>query len=71
MLSSNLKKLRTSLCLTPAEVGEGMGLTRQTIYRIEDGTAKKSNTLFYELYLKDIKRKREYAAEHRKEDYHV
>ena len=69
MKPSNLKKLRLSLDLTPGYCAKGMHITRQTIYNIENGTTKaESSRYFYELYLKDIKRRRDYARERREAD---
>lgn len=62
MLPKNLKKLRLDLGLTMGGCADGMGVSRQTIYRLETGAVEKDATyLFYELYLKDVKRKRDYA----------
>lgn len=66
MKASNLVKLRNKLGLTPGYCANGMHVTRQTIYNIENGSTKKDSSLyFYELYLKEIKRQREYAKAHR------
>lgn len=65
MQPSNLKKLRLSLDLTPGYCANGMHVSRQTIYNIEDGKTPMSTNYFYELYLKDVKRRREYAHQRR------
>ena len=66
MKPSNLKRLRLSLDLTPGYCANGMHVSRQTIYNIENGTTKaESSRYFYELYLKDVKRRRDYARERR------
>lgn len=62
MRKENLKKLRLNLHLTQGAVAEGMGLTRQTVDNIESGRSHKpASLLFYELYLKDQRRRRDYA----------
>ena len=69
MKPSNLKRLRLDLGLTPGYCANGMGVSRQTIYNIENGTTKaESSRYFYELYLKDVKRRRDYARERREAD---
>ena len=69
MKPSNLKRLRLDLGLTPGYCANGMGVSRQTICNIENGTTKaESSRYFYELYLKDVKRRRDYARERREAD---
>ena len=59
MKPSNLKKLRIGLGLTIGRCADEMGLTRQTIINLETGkTTKPSSLKFYELYLKDVRRKK-------------
>ena len=65
MKPSNLKRLRLSLDLTPGYCANGMHVSRQTIYNIEEGKVPMSTMYFYELYLKDVKRRRELAREWR------
>ena len=67
MKPSNLKRLRLSLDLTPGYCANGMHVSRQTIYNIEDGKVPMSTMYFYELYLKDVKRRREYARQRREQ----
>lgn len=67
MKPSNLKRLRIDLGLTPGYCANGMGVSRQTIYNIEDGKVPMSTMYFYELYLKDVKRRREYARQRREQ----
>lgn len=67
MKPSNLKRLRLDLDLTIGYCANGMHVTRQTVYNIENGTTKKESSLyFYELFLKEVKRRKEYAADHRR-----
>lgn len=66
MRADNLKRLRLELGLTLGRAADEMKFSRQTLYNIENGLVKKESTLhYYELYLKDVRRKREYAAQHR------
>lgn len=65
MKPSNLKKLRLDIGLTPGYCANGMGVSRQTIYNIENGKSPESTIYFYELYLKDVKRRRDYAKKKR------
>ena len=66
MKPTNLKKLRLSLNLTPQACANEMGITRQTVHNMEAGRTTKSASLYYyELYLKEVKRRRDYAREHR------
>lgn len=65
MKPSNLKKLRLDLGLTPGYCANGMRVSRQTIYNIEEGKVPMSTMYFYELYLKDVKRRRDLAREWR------
>ena len=65
MKPRNLKKLRLKLGLSPQVCAAEMGLTRQTIHNIEAGrTTKDSSLYYYELYLKEIKRRRDYERAH-------
>lgn len=67
MLPRNLKKLRLELGLTPKAIADKMHVSVQLIYNIEhDKTVKESSVIFYELALKEEKRKRDYANEHRR-----
>lgn len=66
MKVGNLKRLRIALGITLGKAAEDMKLSRQTLYNIENGAVAKESTLnYYELYLKDVRRQREYAAERR------
>lgn len=67
MKPRNLKKLRLELGLTPKAIADKMCMSTQLIYNIEhDKPVKESSLIFYELALKDEKRKRDYTREHRK-----
>lgn len=66
MKVDNLKRLRIALGITLGKAAEDMKLSRQTLYNIENGAVAKESTLnYYELYLKDVRCRREYAAERR------
>lgn len=65
MKPSNLKAIRLDLGLSRGACAEGMSVTRQTIYNIESGKSKKSSEYFYELYLKNLRRARQYAYDKR------
>lgn len=66
MKVGNLKRLRIDLGITLGKAAEDMKLSRQTLYNIENGAVTKESTLnYYELYLKDVRRRREYATERR------
>lgn len=68
MKPSNLKRLRLNLDLTIGRCADDMHVSRQTLYNIENGTVCKDSTmLLYELYLKEIKRQRDYAHMKREE----
>lgn len=63
MLARNLRKMRIELGLTIGKCAEDMRVDRQTIINIEQGRTKKESSLqHYELYLKDVRRKREANA---------
>lgn len=67
MKTSSLKKLRLELGLTPKAIADKMRMSTQLVYNIEhDKPVKESSLIFYELALKEEKRKRDYAREHRK-----
>lgn len=67
MTPANLKKLRMSLGLTPKAIADKMSVSTQLIRKIEwdKEPVKESSLIFYELALKEERRKREYAREHR------
>lgn len=66
MKPSNLKKLRLELGMTPKAIADKMRMSVQLIYNIEhDKKVKESSLIFYELALKEEKRKRDYARKHR------
>lgn len=66
MTADNLKKLRIELGLTIGRCAEDMKFSRQTIYNLENGLVAKPSTLkYYELYLKEVRRMRNYANNHR------
>lgn len=55
--------MRIELGLTIGKCAEDMRVDRQTIINIEQGRTKKESSLqHYELYLKDVRRKREANA---------
>lgn len=65
MKPENLRKLRMTLGLTKGKVAEDMLISRPTVDHLEDGSAKPATLQYYELYLKEERRKRLYAKEHR------
>lgn len=63
MKPENLKRLRISLGRTIGKCAEDMNVSRQTLYNLEQGRPVKQSTLtYYELYLKSIKRDRDYNS---------
>lgn len=61
-LHDKLRRKRISLGLTQGRCAKEMELTRQTINSLETGRIKKrSSYVFYDLYLKDVERRREYS----------
>lgn len=66
MRRESLKRLRLSIPLTLTYCAEGMHISRQTLGNLESGRVQCEATMqHYELYLKDVKRQRQYAAERR------
>lgn len=60
----NLRKLRLSLGLSPQVCAADMGITRQTIHNLESGrTTKEASLYYYELYLQEVKRRRDNARD--------
>jgi transcriptional regulator with XRE-family HTH domain len=58
----DLRKLRLSLGLSPRVCAADMGVTRQTVYNLESGrTTKEASLYYYELYLQEVKRRRDDA----------
>lgn len=67
MKKENLRKLRVSLGLTQGGCARDMGVSRQTVYNLETNPVSKEASLkYYELYLKDVKRRRDYAQSKRR-----
>lgn len=63
MKPENLKRLRISLGRTIGKCADDMNVSRQTLYNLEQGRPVKQSTLtFYELYLKSVKRDRDYNS---------
>ena len=65
MKPENLRKLSVTLGLTKGKVAEDMLISSPTVDHLEDGSAKPATLQYYELYLKEERRKRLYAKEHR------
>lgn len=63
MNPENLKRLRVSLGMTIGKCADDMNVSRQTLYNLESGKPVKPSTLtYYELYLKNVKRDRDYQS---------
>lgn len=63
MNPENLKRLRVSLGRTIEKCADDMNVSRQTLYNLESGKPVKQSTLtYYELYLKNVKRDRDYQS---------
>jgi len=65
MRPSSLKRLRLSIGVSCEEVAKQMHLTRQTVYNMEEGKTNEAGLHHLELTLKDMKRQRDYAKDHR------
>ena len=63
MKPENLKRLRISLGRTIGKCADDMNVSRQTLYNLEQGKPVKPSTMtYYELYLKSVKRDRDYNS---------
>lgn len=63
MNPENLKRLRVSLGMTIGKCADDMNVSKQTLYNLESGKSVKPSTLtYYELYLKSVKRDRDYQS---------